>query len=176
MSFAFRSGFRAHKVKADTVASELTRIEEKEGKLTASAVFEAARPEDAELHAEFEWRPAEAITQLGLIRARELIRAVVVLPEQDTTDPPSRVWVHVEDVEKPAGPGEYQRIADIVERQDDYQRALAALQRKIDSASEAMRELQLAAEASENRDRLAEIGLAVQAFGAVREALAVLAR
>lgn len=171
--YGFKNGFRARAVKADVVAAELERIKEENGALTAEDVFESARPKTAPLHAEFEWDGKAAVRELGLIRARSLIRAVVVVKEQPE-EAPRRVWVHVGEEGKPNKPGEYERVDVVVQNVDLFERALTDLQRKFDAASEALAELRRAAEDGGQPDRLAAISLAVQGFGAVREALAVL--
>lgn len=173
-TYQFRAGFRAKAIKADVAASELERIKQENGTLTSEAVFEAAKPKTAKLHSEYVWDGKEAVKQLGLIRSREIIRAVVVVPKPETQEPARRIWVHVPDEMKPNGPGEYEKISAVVQHVDQYERALSDLQRKFDAAAEALNELQQAAQGSATPDRLAAIGLAVQGFGAVREALAIL--
>jgi hypothetical protein len=173
-TYEFRSGFRAKAVKADVVAAELERIQQENGALTSDAVFEVAKPEDAPLHPEYVWDGDEAVRQLGLIRSREIIRAVVVKIDSEAPEPARRVWVHVPNEDKPNGPGEYEKITTVVQHIDQFERALSDLQRKFDAAAEALDELRHAAQAGDNPERLAAIGLAVQGFGAVREALALL--
>lgn len=173
MKHAYRSGFRARAVKPDVAASELERIKATEGALTAEAVFEAAKPKAAPLHDEFVWDGKEAVRELGLIRARQIIRSVVVIPEE-SSEPPRPVYVFVPDAAKPHGPGVYERPEVIVQHVDLYERALSNLQRHFDAAAEALNDLRRVADGRQDQDRLAAIGLAVQGFGAVREALAIL--
>lgn len=172
-TYQFRPGFRAKAVKADVVAAELERIKEANGALTSEAVFEAARPKTAPLHGEYVWDGKEAVRQLGLIRSREIIRAVVVV-RAEAEEPPRRIWVHVPSEANPSGPGEYERMDVVVQHIDQFERALSHLQQKFDAAAEALEDLRRAAHGTDNADRLAAIGLAVQGFGAVREALAIL--
>lgn len=171
--YRFRPGFRARAVTAGAAAGALEALHAA-GPLTASAVFEAAKPKGAVLHGEFEWDGQTAIRELGLMRAREIIRAVIVVPTAASA-PARHVYVHVES--EAAGlsrGGRYELLETVVGRPDLYEQALTALQRKFDAASQALDELRAAAEGTSAPDRLAAIGLAVQGFGAVREALAIL--
>lgn len=173
--FRFKDGFRPKTLKADVVAVELERIKREHQQLTAEAVFDAARPATALLHAEFEWDGQVAIRALGLDRARKLIRAVVVVPTEPE-QPAHRVWVHIAAEGAPNGGGVYQKAEAVCRDVDLFERALVELQRKFDSAAEALSELKAmaATSSSPHADRMAAIGLAVQGFGAVREALAIL--
>lgn len=171
--YRFTPGFQARAVKPAAAAAELERVKAENGTLTASAVFEASRPKTAPLHDEFVWDGKEAIKQLGEMRARQIIRAVVVVkPEQEQA--PQRVYVHIPNATKHTMPGTYERMEIVANRVDLYERALIDLQRKVDSAIYAIEELKRAAQGTDNAERLAAIGLAVQGFGAVREALALL--
>lgn len=171
--FTFAPGFRARSSKPEEMAAELARIRDKSGALTAEGVFEAAKPKEAPLHGEFEWNGQKAIRELGLIRARSIIRAVVVRKAEEDS-PPHRVYTHIPNEKSPAAPGVYERMDVVVHQVDRYEMALTNLQRKVDSSVEAMNELMRVAQGTASADRLAAIGLAVQGFGAVREALALL--
>ena len=171
--YRFKDGFRPKALKAGVVAAELERIKTENTQLTAEAVFDAARPAKALLHDEFEWDGPTAIRALGLDRARKLIRAVVVIPSEPE-QVAHRVWVHIAAEGAPNGGGAYQRAEVVAREVNLFERAVTELQRKFDSAAEALEELRLLASASPNADRMAAIGLAVQGFGAVREALAIL--
>lgn len=173
-TYRFTPGFRPRSVKdAAVLNAELARIKEADDGLTSEGVFEASRPKDAPLHGEFIWDGKAAVRELGLIRARQLIRAVVVVDERQE-EPPRRVYVHLPSEDKAKSAGTYERIDVVVQHVDLYETALANLQRKFDAAAEALEELRRAAQGTDNADRLAAIGLAVQGFGAVREALAIL--
>lgn len=171
--FTFAPGFRARSSKPEEVASELARIREEAGALTAEGVFEASIPDDAALHGEFEWNGQKAIRELGLIRARSIIRSVVVRQVEEDA-PPHRVYTHIMSETPAQRSGVYEPMTVVVQTPDLYERALTNLQRKFDAAAESLEELRALASASGQPDRLAAIGLAVQGFGAVREALALL--
>jgi hypothetical protein len=151
----------------------LARIREDAGALTAEGVFVAAMPEDAVLHGEFEWDGQKAIRELGLIRARNVIRSVVVR-NVESDEAPHRVYTHIVSESPGQRAGVYEPMTVVVQSPDLYERALTNLQRKFDAAAESLEELRALASASGQPDRLAAIGLAVQGFGAVREALALL--
>jgi hypothetical protein len=171
--YRFKSGFRPRVLKAEQLAAELDKIEAV-GTVTASTVFEAARPKESLLHGEFIWDGTEAVRQLGILRAAALIRAVVVVPDPAASESAHRVWVRISDEASPVGPGHYERMTAVVKDVNLFERALSDLQRKFDAASQALAELKTVADGTSDADRLAAIGLAVQGFGAVREALALL--
>src|SRR5262249_35758909 len=110
--YRFRDGFRARTVTAVQAHTELERLRA-DGPLTSSAVFDAARPKDAVLHGEFQWDGKKAVEELGLIRARTLIRAVVVLkPDQ----PPTSEYIHVPAVKLAQTEGRYEPLSVVVEQ------------------------------------------------------------
>ena len=176
MEYQYTPGYRERKVSAKIAAAELDRIKQEKGALTAPSVFEAAKPDDAALHPEFIWDGEMAVRELGLIRARSLIRAVQIRPAEGSDEPERRVWVHVapEKGRSDEKAGEYVYIEDAVQHIDIFERALTELQRKVDAASEALNELKRAAEGTSDERQKAVVALAVQGFGAVREALAIL--
>jgi hypothetical protein len=60
------------------IRSELLAIRDANGRLTAPLVVEAARPEDAPLHSQFEWDDGVAAEKYRLTQARHLITSVKV--------------------------------------------------------------------------------------------------
>lgn len=169
--YRFRSGARVSGVTPEVVTSELARIhQENDDTLTAPAVVSAAKPATAPLHPAFEWRNSVAADEYRLIQARQLIRAVIVIPEKvegEQGAPASPAWVHVEK-------DNYQPIEVVVQRPDLFEMALKEAQSKLAAAERAVMDLKRAAEHAPNPDRMAAIGLAVQGFAAVKEALAVI--
>lgn len=86
-----------HKVDPN-VAAKVTKELEEKGLLTAQALVNVSRDEDAPLHDEFEWNDDVAAEQYRLTQARGVIRhLVVVRPESKT---PERVFVNVH-IEQP---------------------------------------------------------------------------
>lgn len=166
-TYRFRNGARVIGVTPDIVTEELSRIhQENDNTLTAPAVVDAARPEDAPLHPAFEWDIEKAANEYHLIQARQLIRAVVIV-QDEPEKPAAPRWVHVEK-------DNYQPIEVVVSRPDMFELALAEAHAKLAAAERAVQDLRRAAEQAPNPDRMAAIGLAVQGFAAVREALAVI--
>jgi len=71
-------------VSAEAALDELTRIHASETGLTAKAVVDESRPEDAVLHPAFEWNDSKAAEQFREHQATSLIRSVrVVVPPSD---------------------------------------------------------------------------------------------
>lgn len=173
-SHAWRAGFRPQKVKPDAAAEELVRIREENGALTAEATFEASQPKDAVLHPEFEWDGKSAIRELGLIRARRLIRSIVFVSDEKD-EPPTSIYVHVPPPSTSTErAGVYEPISVVVQHEDQFDRALRALHSHVEAAEQAVRELERAAQKTGNGDHLAKIALAVAATSALREAIAAI--
>lgn len=173
MSYRFKPGFRARSVTAEVAHTEMERLRA-DGALTARRLFEAALPAKAALHAEFTLDGKQAVQELGLMRARQLLRAVEVVDDAVPEMPPQRVYVHVPPIESAVAEGVYMPQVDVVQQADLYGRAVDELRRKFASAESALRELEAVARGVEQPDRLAAISLAVQGFATVREALALL--
>lgn len=176
MKYEFRDGFRARAVTAEQAHTEMERLREA-GPLTATALFDAARPSASPLHGEFEWDGDKAVTELGLIRARTLLRAVVVIAEEDEpATPPHRVYVHSPAEVPGQAEGTYIPLTEIAQQPDAYARALDELTRKFNAAEAALTELRQAArQDGAPPQRLEAIIMATQAFSAARQALAALA-
>lgn len=174
LRYRFTDGFRA-RVSPEVAAKELERIQEESGRLTPEGIFEAAKPEDAPLHGEFIWDGSEAVRQLGLARARQIVRAVVVVKEREdgSKAEPRRVWVHVADEGKLSG--EYEKIEVVARRPDQYRRAITELQTQLGGAIRAVSELRLMAEGDEDAVRVAAVSDAERALNTAQQAVAALA-
>ncbi len=70
-------------VTAQTAGEELERIEQDEGYIIPEAVVERSRPEDAPLHNCFEWDDSAAAEEYRKVQAREIIRYIEVVREED---------------------------------------------------------------------------------------------
>mgnify|MGYP001809541431 CR=1 FL=1 len=66
---------------------ELERIKQRDGTLTAPAVVDEARPDDAVLHPAFEWQDPVAAERYREIQARTLIKKVRVICPEPTQEP-----------------------------------------------------------------------------------------
>jgi hypothetical protein len=151
-------------VKPDVAAAELDRIR-KAGQLSAGAVVEAARPEDAPLHPAFQWDDEAAAEEYRLIQARRVIRALhVVQPGRE----PRTVYVHVE---RPAGEGDYTPLNLIVNTPDRFMVALAEAERSLASAETRVSELKEVA-SGKGDEFLARLVIAAEAIRTARTALA----
>lgn len=96
-TFSWRNGAR-YGVKAETFASVLRAIEERDGVATAGAVVDAARPTDSPIHALFNWDDTEAARLYREEQARGAIRSlrvVVTFDEQEKHAGPLIAYVNV---------------------------------------------------------------------------------
>lgn len=96
MIYKYRPEARVSGVRAEVAGPALMDIRERRGLLTAAAVVEEARDAENPLHPAFEWDTELAAYQYNLAQARNLIKAIVVIPDgqpEDTT--PVRVFVNV---------------------------------------------------------------------------------
>ncbi len=81
------------------------------GRLQPEHVVEAARSRGHVFHRHFEWNDATAAAQHRLDTARRLTRAVVLLPDDPTSNqPPKRAWTSVTDTDGAA----YRRVSEIL--------------------------------------------------------------
>lgn len=156
-------------VPAEVAVAELARIRAANKKLTASAVVEAAEPEDAPLHPAFEWDDEQAAHEYRLIRARQLIRSVRIIREDQT---PQRIYVHIP--EQDEDEGTYEPISLVVKHPDRYALALIELRKRVASAQEAVEELRAAGESGGDRDRMVLITLAAEALATANSAVQAL--
>lgn len=76
MVYKWKTGSQ-HKVPASVAGAEMDRLME-EGRMTAQALVDDSRPEDAPLHAEFEWDDSIAAERFREDQARAMIRHLTV--------------------------------------------------------------------------------------------------
>jgi hypothetical protein len=103
------------------LAEELQKLEDKEGRITAKAVVDAARAPRHPLHDLFTWDDKKAGEQYRLMEARTLIRAVKV--ERINLD--FRAPFYVRDVTVPAAQQGYRRLSEISQDVEDSKATLA---------------------------------------------------
>ena len=164
MQYEFKQGAR-FKVDADTVGNELARIQKEHGVTTPKAVVDVARPEDAPLHPAFEWRDDVAGEKFRHWQARNLIKSVHVVTDNDGKRDSDQFMVHVPtSLDHPNGG--YQPVSVVVQQPDMYASALSELSRKLSGARESLDMLKRAAEKAPDtdQDRMARIAIAVQAM------------
>lgn len=135
MKYEFRQGVRIPAgLTPDQAATELERIRNNEG-LTPSAVVEASRPEGSPLHHCFEWADSRAAELYRESQARTLIRAVIVVEENNTAP----VYYHIQEPEQPP---RYEHISVLVKRPDLFEDALRRLKGELTAAARSVNELQ----------------------------------
>lgn len=150
---------------SEVIADELTRIYERDQKLTASAVVKEATPTTAPLHPAFLWDDKKAGEEYRLYQARTLIRRVSVIREDRE---PTKLFVNVPDQNA------YHPVDVVVKKPDLYAAALNELSKRVRSAQAALDDLQRAAQQEPDSDKLARITIAVQAMQAAQAAVKAL--
>lgn len=84
-------------IPADIVGGEIERIYREQGVINASAIVDAARDPSALLHSTFEWDDTVAAERHRESQARQLVRAVVIVPEPERGEAfqPVRAFVSI---------------------------------------------------------------------------------
>lgn len=88
----------AYHATAEQAHEAFETIRKRDGKLTAPAVVDEARPEESVLHEDFEWRDDIAAEKYRQQQARQMISAVRIVWEEKS--PPVRAYVNVRLVEQ----------------------------------------------------------------------------
>lgn len=83
------------------LVGEVCEALEKDGMLTAAALVEASRPDDAPLHGMFEWDDAIAAEAYREVQGGRIIRSVEIVPTG--TSEPTRAFVSVETISEGRG-------------------------------------------------------------------------
>lgn len=168
--FAWRDGFRA-KIEADLARRELETIAKDAGGLTAAAVVDASRPEDAVLHPQFEWDDFSAAEGYRRDQARKMIRAIVRVETENT--PAHREYVLVRNDEDEAT--QYKSVTLVVQQPDLFADGVQRLAAEVAQARESLQEIESVARASgAEPERLARISMAVIALETASAAVAAL--
>jgi hypothetical protein len=95
MKYQWKPG--AHiSIPAHVAATELLRIESRDGVLTPQAIVEDSRPASAPLHPAFEWDDQLAAEKYRLDQARYLVRSLVVVNVVEDQRAPVRAFVNVQ--------------------------------------------------------------------------------
>lgn len=138
-TFSFRDGSRVRGVKPDVAGKELARIRKEHGGLEPATVVEEAKSPRSPLHNAFIWDDTKAAHEHRLWQARQLIRAVCIVPVDQPDLTPRAVYVHVPEQ------GSYQLVDVVVTTPDLFDSALAELKTKLESAQRSVDELLSAA-------------------------------
>ena len=111
-------------------------LEQSEGGLTAQTLLDANRPEDAPLHAEFEWDDTAAAEAYRLTQARYILRSIVIVPDEERPKETVRAVFTVSE-------GKYESIRTIISDEEKKSallkialRELAAFEKKYGTLSE----------------------------------------
>ena len=106
-------------IPVEKAVAELQRIHERDGGIRTQAVVDEARAEDAPLHAAFEWDNDVAAEEHRRSQARQLVRAIVVVPDPEENKPPIRAYFSVTVDDEPRA-REY-RSVEVITRDEQEQ-------------------------------------------------------
>ena len=98
MVYKWKTGSQ-HKVSAAVAGAEMDRLTE-EGRLTPEDLVEDSRPEDAPLHAEFEWDDSVAAEKYREDQARAIIRHLTVQIEANNEQYQVRKYFIIQEDQK----------------------------------------------------------------------------
>ena len=114
MVYKFKTGARI-KTDAQITGAELERLEA-EGNLTAKALVDASRPENAPLHKEFEWDDSKAAESYREQQARHIINSIEIVREEKE---PMRAFFNIQRSEP-----QYHHVMAIMREPDSRQALL----------------------------------------------------
>ena len=162
--FVFKEGSRLN-VSANLVGHELDRIYKKNNSLVASDVVNESRPKKAPLHPAFEWNDGVAAEEWRTHTARNLIRSVkVVLDNQQS----QTAYVNVVNE---TGKRNYQPMEIVIKRPDLYANAVYDVQIRINAALASLNELEnLTKNGNVDAMKMATIRIVMQALATANSA------
>ena len=147
----------------------IQKIYERDGEVKPSALVAAAKPKSSLAHDAFEWDDKAAGVEYRLIQARRYIRVVKI----EIEDRAERL-IHVPSIDRAeTGEGKYVPKSVLVERPDEFERALDAAISKLHGARRAVDELREAAEKDPTKDRLAMISQVSRGLELMEQALQI---
>ena len=130
------------KTKIDCIKAAITQLYYRDGEVRASALVEAARPQQSPIHNAFEWNNRKAGHEYRLIQARQWIRNVTIIIDDRT---PERL-VHVPVFDSlDTSEGYYRPISVVVQSHDEYAAALKSTLATLTAARAAYVQLKKAA-------------------------------
>ena len=147
------------KAKVQQVCQE---IYDRDGKVETRALVNAARPKDSPAHDGFTWENRVAAERYREIEARKWIRVSFIRPEPEAAPEQlihvPKIIVEPANVDEPESrEGHYQVASVLIERPDEFARALNQAQIKLEAAKRAVDDLLKAAESSGRTDQAAMI-------------------
>jgi hypothetical protein len=155
-----------HKVDSDKAHAAIEVVRRKcGGSASAAEVVEAAKAKRNPLHPEFEWDDSIAATEHRLNQARELMRHLVVVRDDVTTDRPQRVYQVVRQPQEDSTSGErikhvYRTTEDVMADPDMRAEVLGRALRELISIRTRYRDLQELAVVLRAIDEVVESGSA----------------
>ncbi len=140
--YQWRNG-SVHRVDAEIAGPALEKMAEQYGRLTAGIVVNESRPEDAPLHAEFDWIDAEAAEKWREHQARNVINSIRVVTESEPAKV-TPIYVHVTTPEQKDAEPEprYVRVSDALADQALRREVLTRAIREMDAWERRYRELE----------------------------------
>lgn len=127
----------AKKADPQKIGAALAKVAgEHNGRLTPSAVVEAARDFSSIIHDHFEWDDAVAAQSYRLDQARVLIRSVALVGDGDAA--PAPAYLSISD----RGGTSYRAIADVLDSADLQNSVLMAAERDLAAFEKRYRQLQ----------------------------------
>lgn len=128
--YAFKTGTFDDR-DADRVGRRLEEISRRHNSLRPAAVLEDAKSPDSPLHRYFEWDNERAAEAYRLAQAATLIKAVVVIGENDN-ETPIQAFVNISSIEERPPEPEFESLAGVANsrelREQAVRRAISALE------------------------------------------------
>jgi uncharacterized protein YfiM (DUF2279 family) len=154
-------------VSAEDALDELTRIHASAG-LSAKAVVDESRPDDAVLHPVFEWDDEVAGERYREHQATTLIRSVrIVVDPEDATGVTEPAFINVSQAGQP---GVYEPPSTVAESVSYLAMATENAMRELRSAQQALEDLKVIAD-GRGDDRATLIVTAIASLGVARDAI-----
>ena len=163
-------GRRLARIEADVVGGELERIRSVNGQLKPRDVVDEARPKTSPIHGAFEWNNKTAGEKYRIHQARNLIRAVRVVVDEDEGEESITVpaFVHID---KGHDEKYYQSSEIAVQNVDEFVLAVKGLAKKLSGAQRALDELQSMAD-ERGADTAALLSVAAASLVVAHDAIA----
>lgn len=107
------------------IAGNICEQLENEGRLSAKTLLDVSRPQNAPLHDNFEWNDGVAAEKYRENQAREIIRSLVIIPEQNA---PVRSFFKIENIGNT-----YQSVKTILQDEDMTAKLLKTALRELNA-------------------------------------------
>lgn len=163
--YVYRPGF-GFRVDPNVTGKELERIRKKYNQLAPRHVVAEAEPETAPLHDCFEWDDAKAANSFREVVARNLIRSVQIVREQDQREP---MYVHVRREKR--DDNSYEPASVVVNSPDMFAVAIEELRDNMAAAAENITQLLQMSIRRNDRKRSKPVARAAEAIDEAREAV-----